>query len=511
MSQLLGLPAELVASIFQHLDDADFFATRLSSRYLERSASTIFGKRFFRKKGFMITTPSLDVLESIARSENLSKYVQHIWFNPDCYTFIEPACAPEDDLDCDDAENEDEDDRIEITQRVDLLSTKDKARWNAYCECMTDHFSLVHPDSVSSRPEQLISRLSATCSLLPNLKIIGMRRSEDHCPWGWRSLADSVGEDPRVIGPIPSWPSSVLSGPTMLFVAINHAVAASGIGLKRQYTDALEIDSVPNHALPQATVDTALRSMLYLEINISKAWNTIEASPHLRGLRDPNEYGDGLLKVLRAAAPTLLELGLQIFPDLRSTLTNTIGLSRADDMRRDYQFLGFRKVADNVRFESLTRVKLEKIITTPRTLKTFLAPSHSRLTSLKLRDIRLLPNHEDDDIRADRPWGEVFAFLHRSCSNITYLLLHHLLYGRGGIAFVSESAQGESVVVEHTPEDTRVGTFKDYSDISLELVGRGEVESRLAALVDEHYYLGNVYSYAMDEEMWHTDTSDEEW
>ena len=51
----------------------------------------------------------------------------------------------------------------------------------------------------------------------------------------------------------------------------------------------------------------------------------------------------------------------------------------------------------------------------------------------------------------------------------------------------------------------------EYEHISLEAEGREEVTSKLELVRDRHWYLGHVYSYAMDEEIWHTDTSDEEW
>lgn len=79
MAKLLDLPSELVAAIFQHLDDADFFATRLANTALETSSLTLFGRRFFRKRGYMLMTPSLDVLKCVADSSKIKKYVQHVW------------------------------------------------------------------------------------------------------------------------------------------------------------------------------------------------------------------------------------------------------------------------------------------------------------------------------------------------------------------------------------------------------------------------------------------------
>jgi hypothetical protein len=84
---LLSLPPELLANIFYHLEDTSFFSGRLVNRNLEQASFTLFGKRFFRKKGYMITNSSLDVLRSVASHDKLRVYVQHVWFNPDCYTY----------------------------------------------------------------------------------------------------------------------------------------------------------------------------------------------------------------------------------------------------------------------------------------------------------------------------------------------------------------------------------------------------------------------------------------
>lgn len=159
-------------------------------------------------------------------------------FNPDCYTFITPTCAPEDDIDCDDAENDSEDEKIEITQRVDLLSQEDRRKWEAYEEVMLDHESLLDNDA-----SLLQSKLQSCLGQFPNLKILGMRRSEDHSPWGWRRLTDMIGEDPRVLGPIPTDTPNGLSSPTKLFNNIVSVVAATGIRLQRLYTDAVEVST----------------------------------------------------------------------------------------------------------------------------------------------------------------------------------------------------------------------------------------------------------------------------
>ena len=167
------------------------------------------------------------MLKSVANHDELRKYVQHVWFNPDCYTYVQPKCAPDEEID----------EEGESVERVDLLSVEDKKKWDAYLECITDHGQLL------AKPK-LAEELTYAFSKLPNLLTIGMRRSEKYEPWGWKKLAEVIGEEPRVLGPNPSGPKYTLEAPTKLFVAIINAVVGANIELKRLYTDVVEIEAV---------------------------------------------------------------------------------------------------------------------------------------------------------------------------------------------------------------------------------------------------------------------------
>ena len=92
MAGILDLPVELIADVFHYLrDPKDFFAARIAHRRLERASISSFGRRFFRKKGFMVVTPSIKVLKAIAAHDELRKHVKHLWFNSDLWTFVEPS------------------------------------------------------------------------------------------------------------------------------------------------------------------------------------------------------------------------------------------------------------------------------------------------------------------------------------------------------------------------------------------------------------------------------------
>ncbi|KAK5681193.1 hypothetical protein LTS10_006955 [Elasticomyces elasticus] len=493
MTGLSGLPSELIAHIFTFLDDTDVLATRQTCHAIERASIAHFGHRFFRKIGFMITTPSLNTLASISNHEDLQKYIQHLWFNPDCFTFIRPDCAPDAQ---DEPPNPSEPDSI-----LQLLSPSDRKSYVAYQTVKQDHSHLLH--ACGKELQQILTGIFAT---LPNLKIIGMRRSEDHAPWGWKALKSAVGQDPRELGPPPSWASKSLSAPTKLFLAIVNSVAATDIKLRRFYTDAIEVDNVRPEFLTQDTLDKACGSIWYLELNVSRAWLMQRSANTYSRVTDEENYGEGLVKLLKATTE-LREIGLQIFPSLQQGYKPELrARGKVETWRKTMSYLCMQNVVEHVNLLNLTRVKLEKLITSPDMLVQFLQPCAEKLTSIKLRDIRLL---SDDD--NPKPWRTFFAFLLDSCPKLDFLLFYHLLHEGGGVAFVQgqQPVPGGMSVAERLASGH--GAFRPYEDITLQVSGVEEVKGKLEEVVEGHWYDQAGYSYELDEGEWHTDTSDEEW
>ncbi|EMC96994.1 hypothetical protein BAUCODRAFT_435168 [Baudoinia panamericana UAMH 10762] len=498
-NNILDLPAELLVLIVRFLEDEDVFTLRIVSRTVEQTVFKYFAKRFFRKKGFMITTPSLDVLQQISQQDQLKPYVQHVWFNPDCYTYVEPDCAPE---------AVDDDTGWRRHRRPE-----DEAKYKAYLSCHSDHIRLLRKPS-----KGLENLLTTALQQLPNLKIIGMRRSEDHKPWGWRTLKDSIGEDPRVTGPTPSGPQYSLSGPTLLFLFLVRAVAASNIVIRRFYTDAIELDNIRPAQLPQDLLSKACSSIWYLEINITKAW-LANSDNHVLcdTLDDPASYGRGLISLLRATT-NLKELGLQLFPDQRSLRTHNLAYQHPSDWQKTYPYLCFTALALNVQLVHLTRIKLERIITRSDTLISFLIPSAPHLTSLKLRDIRLLSHSNFRE-----PWRKFLTFLLDSCPQLKYMFFYRLLHSRGGISFLENPplplplSETDPTTGAPNPsfsegEETDAQEFfLKYEHIALRASGREEVRRKLEVVRERHWYLKPIMGYQLDEDLWHTDTSDEEW
>lgn len=503
MTTLLDLPSELIASIATHLLDSDIFAIRQTCRPIERATIAPFGKRFFRKKGFMLTSSSLDVLQQIARHCDLRKYLEHVWFNPDCFTYVHVECAP------DPGETPDPDDPE--GSLLALLGPADRVRYEAYRQCMVDHAALLTKSAV-----KLQTLLRNAFAGLPNLEVIGMRRSEDHRPLGWRKLMNSVGEDPRVLGNIPTGPAVALSSPTRLFMAIINAIAETNVSLKRLYTDAIEIDNIKPELLPQEVLDRTCRSILYLEVNATRGWLTSNTKRDYISLSDPSDFGDGMVRLLRAS-PNLKEIGLQIFPDRKQSHILAPSHRNPESWRESYPYLCLQKIVQKVHLQHLVRVKIEKVTTSCSFLEAFLSPSRTSLTSLKLRDVRLLADTNDENAR---PWEGFFTFLRDDVPYLSYFLLHHLLYGAGGVSFVP----GPPLPLPPSETDPTTGApnpqygepaggelFTMYEHIALEVEGRAEVKEKVEEIVERHWYQKPMFSYHMDDALWHTDTSDEEW
>ncbi|KAK3053864.1 hypothetical protein LTR09_005144 [Extremus antarcticus] len=458
MANLGDLPAELINQIVWFLDTDSVFSVRQVNRYLENSSFKCFSTRYFRKKGFLLTSDSLNVLKSIGRNQRLRETVHHLWFNPDCYT-------------------------------------------------STD----------SGRPSTPIKDDIGHC----------MRRSEDHQPWGWKRLKDATGQDPRIVGPYRTGAQDGLSDPTLLFVAMVNAAAEANLELERLYTDAIEIDNIPLQLLPQQQLDIACRELLYLEVNIHKGWFERGLAEDFITSARKADYGEGLLRLLKAS-PKLRELGLQVFAEVMRGFMlppSTVNPEEVYDgvpsrtvdqfsWLQAYPHLTLKKLAGKVEMTTLRRVKLEKMTTTPATLEAFLRPSQASLTSIKLRDFRLLSSKE-----SSRPWQSIFSFFRGSCPNLSYILLNRLMYELGTICFVEHPPKPAPYRTYQDPNDypnpahfaaTDDGFFTKYDHIALEARGRAEVEMKLEQIVDKHWYQQPFYSYEMDEDIWHTDTSDEE-
>lgn len=82
-SRLASLPQEVFDVVTQSLSPTEFSALRLTCRLLESKTVHTWGPHCFNTKAFMITTPSLDALDSIAKHPVLSKSLQKLVIRAD--------------------------------------------------------------------------------------------------------------------------------------------------------------------------------------------------------------------------------------------------------------------------------------------------------------------------------------------------------------------------------------------------------------------------------------------
>ncbi|OQD72836.1 hypothetical protein PENANT_c223G02143 [Penicillium antarcticum] len=76
------LPVELISKICNHLDYQQLVALRLSCRALYQNSLENFGKTYFRKIRFIVTSEGLHELEALSKSNGLREHVQELWMIP---------------------------------------------------------------------------------------------------------------------------------------------------------------------------------------------------------------------------------------------------------------------------------------------------------------------------------------------------------------------------------------------------------------------------------------------
>ncbi|WPH00816.1 Hypothetical protein R9X50_00364600 [Acrodontium crateriforme] len=501
MTLLLDLPAELLSNVISNLPDNTVFETRLTCRELEKAALPTFGKRFFRKRGFLLTSLSLGMLKQVAQHDDLRKYVQHVWFNPDMYNGIVVKCSPVFAA------------RVMFhndnnSKQLQWTSEESKAPWEAYRACKADY-------QRTTDLGRLTEELATIFRLLPNIQTIGMRRGQDYNPYGWSVYERQIGEDPRMLGDHhPSQPLQRLSTPSILLIAICNALASSNVEVHRLYTDAIEIDNIKPEQLSQDTLNKACRGLLYLEINSIKGMLERQNSSdgNYLVLDQKQEWGSGLIRLFKATKQ-LKEIGLQIFSNKFQGHKLAPDPRNPRSWQETFPYMCLRNISQSFEVSTLTRVKLEKVATSPSILEALLQPSKATLSSLKLRDIRLISEQEQE-----RPWEPMFIFLKNSCPQLSYIFINNPSYEHGGVSFVENPVVQQDPYLPHNTGNFTLSNslrrqvlVTEAVDVTLEATGIGHVANRLDQAISSHWYQRPIVSFPMDDGLWYTDTSDEEW
>lgn len=489
MTSILDLPPELLERIISYAPKNVVLSTRLAHRALEYATFSGFAKRFFRKKGYLITRESLNTLESISKHPQLQKYVEHVWFNPDCWTF------------------QYEDDRTPRSRPQHLQRQQRQPRnYAVYREVWEQHVELLY--SFNSFSESLLEIFRN----LPNLKVIGMRRSVDHYAWGCNRLKRLTGlGDPRVLGPIPSKPLNSLSGPTYLFRAITHALGSlEDSRIERLYTDAIELDNLSPNDMTQKILTNGNSKITQLELNVCLAKiGNLEASgailrprPELDFRHTPNleHLGENVVKVL-SSMPRLDSLSLSFLTSGWGGMYNRPVLDRI-------------VIAKAV--NALVRLKLDRLANLePRILMSFLKTSSATLVNIKLRNVEL----QQSGGGQVSPWRPVLALLRHQLPRLDYVYLFWLRiinYDREECGYVAfqEPRPTTSTTAEAGEEAVEASATQYTSAEShlfmLECRGRAEVVRKLEHFIEGHGYEERLTGEVNDDDRWDTDTSDDE-
>ncbi|KAF2715958.1 hypothetical protein K431DRAFT_289820 [Polychaeton citri CBS 116435] len=499
MTGFLDLPSEIIAHVFTCLDRSSLYNGRAACKDIRGATFSLFGRRHFQKRGYLLCDHSLRVLENIASHPQLRVYPRHVWFNPDLYTFIQPHYVEQ---------QEDGD----FGGQETIGTSHHDMRLHTFRRVVAEHKQLLHSDA-------LTVRLAAIFSKLSNLKVVGMRRSTGYSACGWQRLEIIIGIDPRILGPVPEGPPDALSGPTMLYVAILNAARSSRLKLQRLYTDAVELDCVNHLTLPNDSPSYVCEKLRWLEVNLVKGHLTTKTHAEHTVSDEQQLWGQGLETILSASHRSLHGLDLMVFPDRAQSHMLPPRWNQVESWRRSYPYVVLQRIAKTIQLTSLRRLKLEKLTTSSETLLQLLRPCQQSLQSLKIRDVRLLTGTDTEGNQEARPWGTVFAFLAASCPSLSFVLFHLLRHGSGGVTFERNDPDTESkdapepdgaipVAVYGGPAGGEV--FTSFDHITLQIQGLQEVKQRLDKIVETHFYGGSVFSYAMDEDLWHTDTSNAE-
>ncbi|KAK0739510.1 hypothetical protein B0T21DRAFT_382525 [Apiosordaria backusii] len=197
-SFLACVPVEVLLRITRWIPTVDLANVRLTCKILERNLFNSFAHEFFRKKQFMVSTPSLQALIDISKHSTLSPFLKHV-------------------IICTDRPN---DLFMYNPPNVDQKMVHNLRRAQA------DQANLI---SMGLLPAMLAEAFSA----LPSLEVIDLRdfnsrsRNRDGINAEWRSYGSvSLREATGVGLSAPGGLQDVF--PTQIFTAIIAALAASG-------------------------------------------------------------------------------------------------------------------------------------------------------------------------------------------------------------------------------------------------------------------------------------------
>jgi hypothetical protein len=190
-----------------------------------------------------------------------------------------------------------------------------------------------------------------------------------------------------------------------------------------------------------------------------------------------------------------------------------------DPLPWGYNWAAFARIARGVSLGNLTSLKLESIHTTAVLLNTFLQSAAPRLQNLKLRRIMLLSRDLTNGHRTQPllPWRLVFSTLAIDYPKLSSIFFEALAVWKDQNVFFDNNAEAfddtEWDADEHDREVLqKLGAcIPAHTSYAVEALGDDAVQRKLRNITKRHWYkVKSETTIIPREDLWYSDTSDEE-
>jgi hypothetical protein len=420
-----------------------------------------------------------------------------------------------------------------------------ESQTKAYEVAVIGHTSLLNSD-------MLASSLAGDLANLPRLRTLGMRKGVAFRPFGRPTLQRDTGHDPRRLGDMrfsadSEFPS--LSSTTRFLIYLTSALSQFSNHVERLYIDCSELDEIAPAVMTPAILRGAYSKIRVLELNVfgpravrhkhsasglsdkKNSWaqqlEDIADIPEVRRLTEETfaepeceKLGSKVVEMLKAM-PQLESLAFCISPLRYSPSAKCMFAvdEVGDPLPWGYNWAAFARIARGVSLGNLTSLKLESIHTTAVLLNTFLQSAAPRLQNLKLRRIMLLSRDLTNGHRTQPllPWRLVFSTLAIDYPRLSSIFFEALAVWKDQNVFFDNNAEAfddtEWDADEHDREVLqKLGAcIPAHTSYAVEALGDEAVQRKLRNITKRHWYkVKSETTIIPREDLWYSDTSDEE-
>jgi hypothetical protein len=379
-----------------------------------------------------------------------------------------------------------------------------------------------------------------------------MRKGTKFRPFGRPSLQEESGYDPRILREMQFAMDSdnrSLSSTTRSLVFITAALSRFRNRVERLYIDCSELDEINPALMKPAMLRAAYGNIRNLELNVfgpravnhkhgasgpsrkKGAWEQqLEDISNLAGVQRMGEetfaepecerLGSPIVEML-SAMPRLESLAFCISPLRYSPSARCMFAvdEVGDPLPWGYKWAAFARIARGVSMTNLTRLKLESIHTTAVLLNTFLQSTAPRLQTLKLRRIMLLSRDLTNGHKTQPllPWRLVFYTLAIDYPKLSCIFFDVLSVWKDKRVIFDGSTEASDDLKWDADEHDREVMQRQGDCVTTNVLhtvdasGVEGVRRKLKNITKRHWYRAKPeVSDVGQEELWYSDTSDEE-